>query len=169
MEPVQAEAIDIEALYTQYGKLVLRRIRRFYPPQVAADVLQEVFERVLIRAPSFRGEGSPRAWLFGLTTRHCLARLRNERRRRHLLEELGEVPWSLPISESDTEARVFLQQLWHTLDPELVQIGIHHYVDGMTQAAIGDLMGVTGRTISNRLQQLQRLARQAAVPAGGDP
>ena len=42
-------------------------------------------------------------------------------------------------------------------------------LDPGRQQAIGDLMGVSGRTISNRLQKLKRLALEAAAEAGGAP
>lgn len=130
------------------------------------DVLQEVFVKALEKSDTYRGDAPPLHWLYGLTTRHCLQRLRDEKRRRELLDEVGPVPWSLPVTTDDPEARVFLAQLWRTVDPELAQIGVHYYIDGMSQADIGELMGVTGRTISNRIQALCELARSAA---GGSP
>lgn len=158
--------LDVSALYQRHGRAVLRRIRRFYPQEVAMDVLQEVFVKALEKSTTYRGDAPPLHWLYGLTTRHCLQRLRDEKRRRELLDEVGPVPWSLPVTVDDPESRVFLAQLWRTVDPELAQIGVHYYVDGMSQADIGELMGVTGRTISNRIQALTELARSAA---GGSP
>lgn len=164
-----AAPLDLDALYRAHGRVVLRRIRRFYSAETAVDVLQEVFELAIRSAPDFRGESSPVGWLFGIATGHCLSRLRNERRRRHLLEEVGDVPWSLPVSEDDPEARIFLTELWRTVDPELARIGVHYFVDDMSQADIGALMGVSGRTISTRIRQLQELAAAAASPPGGTP
>jgi len=161
-----APTLDLNLLYREHGRLVLRRVRRFYRTEQAADVLQEVFAKAVERAHTYRGEASPLSWLYGLTTRHCLARLRDEKRRRELLDEVGEVPWSCPITPSSTEAKVFLSQLWRTVDPELAQIGVHYYLDGMSQSDIGEMLGVTGRTVSNRLKQLTDLARDAA---GGSP
>lgn len=159
-------ALDLDALYREHGKLVLRRIRRFYRAEQATDLLHEVFERAIRSADQFRGDSTPVSWLYGIATGHCLARLRDERRRRHLLDEVGEVPWSCPVSESSVEARIFLTELWRTVDPELAQIGVYYFVDDMSQADIGALMGVTGRTISNRIRQLQELATAAATPGG---
>lgn len=157
-----AAPLDLDALYREHGRLVLRRIRKFYRREQAVDVLHEVFARAVEKAHTYRGDAPPLHWLFGLTTRFCLARLRDEKRRRELLDEIGEVPWSRPVSDPSTEARIFLAELWRTVDPELAQIGVHYYVDGMSQADIGALMGVTGRTISNRLQTLTELAREHA-------
>ncbi|MEZ4320280.1 MAG: sigma-70 family RNA polymerase sigma factor [Myxococcota bacterium] len=161
-----APTLDLNVLYREHGRLVLRRIRRFYRADQAPDILQEVFARAVEKADTYRGDASPIAWLYGLTTHHCLARLRDEKRRRELLDEVGEVPWTSPVSPSTTESKVFLAELWRTVDPELAQIGVYYYLDGMSQADIGELLGVTGRTVSNRLQQLSDLARDAA---GGSP
>jgi hypothetical protein len=57
---------------------------------------------------------------------------------------------------------VFLHQLWRRVDPELAEIGVYHYVDGMDRDAIGALLGVTGRTVSNRLRALAEAARSTA-------
>lgn len=157
--------LDIEQLYARYAPLLLRRIRRFYRGDQAQDVLQEVFVAALEKRDTYRGDAPPRAWLYGVATGHCLSRLRNEKRRRELLEEVGEVPWSCPVTTNEgTEARVFLAQLWRTVDPELAQIGVYYYVDQMSQADIGAILGVSGRTISTRLQQLAALAAAAATP-----
>lgn len=156
--------LDIEQLYVRCAPLLLRRIRRFYRGDEAHDVLQEVFVLAMERRDTYRGDAPPRAWLYGIATGHCLSRLRNEKRRRELLDEVAELPWSCPVTStaSGTEARVFLAQLWRTVAPELAQIGVYYYVDHMSQADIGALLGVSGRTISTRLQQLASLAADAA-------
>lgn len=164
MSRFAAGQLDIRQLYQQYAPVLLRRIRRFYPKEQAADVLQEVFAIALERRHTYRGEAAPIAWLYGIATGHCLSRLRNENRRRTLFEEVGEVPWSMPVTneESSTEAKVFLSQLWRVVDPELAQVGVYYYVDQLSQEEIGALLGVSGRTISTRLARLQHLAAAAA-------
>lgn len=158
--------LDISDLYHRHARAVLRRIKRFYRDDQAMDILQEVFAKAVEKAGTYRGDAPPLHWLYALTTRHCLAKLRDEKRRRELLDEVGDVDWSCPVSPSDTEATVFIRQLWRTIDPELAAIGTHYYVDGMSQADIGRLLGVSGRTISTRIQRLQELAQTAAAPAG---
>ncbi len=158
-DPKPPHTIDIEALYRDHGHAVLRRIRRFYAPDIAEEVLHEVFERVMLRADSFRGDAHPLTWLYQVTTRHCLNRIRNERRRRNLLADNPSVVGPR-LAGPRQESELFLKQLWHQLDEELSLIGIYYYVDGMTQADIGRALGVTGRTISNRLRDLELRARE---------
>ncbi len=155
---MSCEPPDIAALYEQWSGLVYRRILRFYPPQEAEEVLQEVFLRAMTRLDSFRGESSPATWLYRLTTRHCLNRVRNERRRRDLWRE--HCALSPPSSPASQEAVTFLRELWQGLDEELLMIGIAYHVDGMTHADIAALVGCSRRTVGNRLSALAALARQ---------
>ncbi len=158
----QAPSLNIEVLYCQYGGMVLRRVRRFYRGDEAEDVLQEVFMRVIDKIDSFRGESSPVTWLYQLTTRYCLNRLRNEGRRKELwLEQADSIYWSQPVSSASQEQRTLVNQLWKHIDEELVTVGIYYYLDGMTHAEIARIMGCSRRTVGNRLEALQQQAREA--------
>ena len=153
---------DVGAWYRQHGASVYRRILRFYPPQEAEEVLQEVFVRVLRTADTWRGESAPSTWLYAVATRHCLNRLRDARRREELLLTHGRPAWSQEVDHRDPEARVFLTQLWKELDDELAMVGVLYFVDDLTHAQIADVLGVSRRTVGNRLVTLQARARAAA-------
>ena len=158
--------LDPGELYTRYGGVVLRRIRRFYNQEEALDVLQEVFVRAIEKAPSFRGDCAPTTWLYQLTTRYCLNRLRNEGRRRELWLEQGDLFWSQPVTQPGQEGRALLRELWRSLDEELVMIGIYYFVDGMSHAEIARRVGCSRRTVGNRLDELQRQARALSGEVG---
>ena len=120
--------------------------------------------RVLDKLATFRGDSSPVTWLYQLTTRHCLNRLRNEGRRKELWEEHSDaVYWSQPISSANQERTALLAELWKHLDEDLVAVGIYYHLDGMTHAEIARLMGCSRRTVGNRLEALT----QAALEVGG--
>ncbi len=155
-------AVDVGAWYRRYGPAVYRRILRFYGRQEAEEVLQEVFLRVLRVVHSYRGDCSPVTWLYQVATRHCLNRLRDARRRRELLLEFGRPDWSREIDRTDPDARIFLSQLWRDLDEELAMIGVYYFVDGMSHGQIAEVLGVSRRTVGNRLARLRELAEQAA-------
>lgn len=152
---------NLEALYTRWAPLIHRRILKFYPVQEAEDVLHEVFLRLHDQLHTFRGESSPSTWLFRLTTNHCLNRLRNEKRRRELLAQESPV-WSARVLEPSSEAQVFLDQLWQLLPDELCTVGIYYFVDGLTHAEIASILGVSRRTIGNRIAELQKRAQEAS-------
>lgn len=157
--------LDIEALYREHGHAVLRRIRRFYHGDQAEEVLHEVFERIIERQHTFRGDSHPLTWMYQVATRHCLNRLRNEKRRNALLIEnpLSRMPETVGPSQ---ESEVFLREVWHQLSEEHALIGLYYFVDGMTQADIGRLLGCTGRTISNRLRDIHERVRSLSEANG---
>ncbi len=158
--------VDVEALYREWAPMVFRRIRRFYDPVESEEVLHEVFLKVLENLDSFRADASPSTWLYRIATNHCLNRLRNSRRRRELLAEHGADLYPARVG-SHQEAELLLKQLWVELPEELLQIAVYYHVDGMTHAQIAEVIGVSRRTVGNRLEELERLAKEAGG-GGGD-
>ncbi len=159
---------DFETLYRLYGAAVTRRAKRLLPPSEVEDLVHDVFLKLLENPASFRGESSPATWLYRVATRLCLDRLRNRSRQAALISRHG--PTMLPAQDhaGDPEARIFLESLWRTLDEELALVGVLYYVDGLTTADIGRMLGVTDRTIANRLQALATAARNASeIPVDG--
>ena len=156
------DGLDVGQLYRQHAPALHRRIRRFYEGQEAEEVLHEVFLVVLERVDQFRGEASPSTWLYRVATNHCLNRLRNHRRRQELWLESKQDLWYASRSGAHQESSMQLAQLWRDLPQELVAIGVYHYVDGMTHGEIARMLGVSRRTIGNRLEELAEAARAAS-------
>ena len=141
--------------------MVLRRARAILGDEASAkDALQEVFVRVMREWASFRGESSPVTWLYRVTTNLCLNRIRDAGRQRELLAE-----WkSTESRESPSlEARVVAAQLLRQLPEELREIGVYYWIDEMSHDEIAEIVGVSRRTVGNRLEAL----RAAAEMLGG--
>lgn len=156
------EELDVGALYQRYAPAIYRRIRRFYDGQEAEEVLQEIFLVVLERIGQFRGEASPSTWLYRVATHHCLNRLRNSARRRALLAESYEELWCEGATSGAQEATAGLRELWRELPEELVMIGVYYHLDGLSHDEIAALVGVSRRTVGNRLAELEAAARRLA-------
>jgi RNA polymerase sigma factor (sigma-70 family) len=61
------DAPALRAFYAEHVEAVQRFIaRRVGDPHRAADLTAEVFLAAIEAAPRYRGEGAPRAWLFGI-------------------------------------------------------------------------------------------------------
>ena len=152
--------LNIEQLYRKYAGLVLRRAMRFFKDEFEAEeVVHEVFMKVIEHAEQFKGDASPGTWLYQITTRHCITRIRNQKRRDVLLDQY--IPeWSYKPMETDSEAKFLLKQLWSTLDPELAKVCIYYYIDGLTHDEVGRLLDCSGRTIGNRLNEARISATQ---------
>lgn len=157
--------LDVAALYRQFGPMVLRRARRLVGDAEAEELAHEVFLRALERQGELHRDTSPSTWLYRVTTNLGLNRLRDDRRRAALLAHHGPTVWDPSDSGQRSEARAFLIQLWQNLDGELAMIGLLHYIDGLTTAEIGRVLGVSDRTIANRLRVLTDAAKVAAGEA----
>ena len=151
------ETLDAEGLYDRYKPLVLRRVLRFYKGEEADDIVHEVFVKIMEKPDAFRGESSVATWLYRVTTNHCLNRLRNQKRRRELMSEHAPT-LSYRRQKASQHATALLEQLWDQLTEELRQIAVYYYVDGMTQAEIARVVGVSRRTVGNRLDTLAEQA-----------
>jgi RNA polymerase sigma-70 factor (ECF subfamily) len=156
--------IDVCTLYERHAGVVWRRVRSFYRQEEAEEVVQEVFLRVTEQAHTYRGESSPVTWLYQVTTRHCLNRVRDARRRRELLDTYGQPEWSAPVSAPDQEALQFLRQFAEELDSEMLAVAVLYFRDGLSHDAIATLLGCSRRTVGNRLKALTELAQSAATP-----
>ena len=158
--------VDIGTLYRQYAGSVLRRARRFFREDEAEEVTHEVFMRAMDKLDSFRQAASPMTWLYRLTTNYCLNRVRDQGRRRELLAENSTFLRRQQVQSHQGETSLFLEQLWRTLDPEIAQIGIYYFVDGMTHDQIAGVVGCAPRTVGFRLDKLKQQAL-ALRPAQG--
>ena len=157
---------SMEALYRTYGSMVLRRARTLLGDEHAAqDMVQEVFMKAIRAFPSFRGESSLTTWLYQVTTNHCLNAIRDGARRRRALER--RMPAHEPTTES-AEDRVGVDELLQQLPRELAEVAIYYYVDQMNQDEIAALLGISERTVRNRLRDFRDKARSKLTDPGSE-
>ena len=156
--------LDVDALYRDHHGMVRRRVRRLVGEAECADLIQEVFERAHRHRERFGGRSSAVTWLYQIATRVCLHHLRNTRTRQGLLQTYGTPVWSRPSLSADPETRAFLGQVWERLSDELTEIATYHYVDGLSQAEISEILGCSRRTVGNRLNTLREQVQREAQP-----
>ncbi|MDP6933462.1 MAG: RNA polymerase sigma factor [Myxococcota bacterium] len=147
--------LDVEALYRKYGDMVLGRCRTLLGRESEAqEACQEVFLRLHRYRHSFREEASPSTFLYRATTNHCLNLLRRRRRRpEDSVYDLGHVADSvLDI----VEIRQLLDHLLEGQDDRTMSCIVYHYVDGMTQAETGELLGISAAAVRKRLAKFRR-------------
>ena len=160
-QPTEPVRPDFDQLYRRYRGVVARRVGRFVDAERAEELVQEVFERAVRHQDGFRGRSSTVTWLYQIATRVSLNHLRDTQRRTELLEHWGTPPWGRPSMGADQETLIFARHVWATLDPELLEIGAYHFIDGLTQDEIAALIGVSRRTVGHRLQSLREDIRRA--------
>jgi RNA polymerase sigma-70 factor (ECF subfamily) len=148
---------EVEALYRQYGAIVLRRARAILGDEHAAqDAMQEVFIRVLRSSAEFRQEASPATWLYRITTNHCLNIVRDAGRRDRRLRMQAR---ALEAVAAGVEDQLMMRRLLEQIPDELREIAIYYHVDRMNQDEIAAIIGVSRRTVGNRLEEFRTQAR----------
>jgi RNA polymerase sigma-70 factor (ECF subfamily) len=141
---------------------VFRRARALLrDPDRARDATQEVFLRAA-RDPGRMG-AEPLRWLFRVTTNLCLNNIRDSRRHGRLLA-------SYPFEsnrECGVESCLAVSELLARVPTELRQIAIAYYVDDLSHEEIAVTLGISRRTVGNRLAAFQTLAAELFGQHGG--
>jgi RNA polymerase sigma-70 factor (ECF subfamily) len=147
--------MNLQEIYQRYGGVVYRRARRLLgDDQAAKDACQEVFLRLLHTMPEFQ-QTSPVTWLYKVTTNHCLNLLRDARRRRNLLATQVAPLQSLVVQDAEGSTTDLLRGF----SQELQEVAIYYFVDEMSQDEIAQVLGISQRTVCNRLTEFRSLAK----------
>ena len=159
-----APAPTTDQLYALYGAMVLRRARAMLSDEHAArDVAQEVFLKVLESLSDFRRESSPVTWLYRATTNRCLNLLRDGARQSRALDALALA--APDEAEAGLDERLTLRAVLAEVPEALREIAVYYYLDQMSHEEIAQLLGVSRRTVGNRLVEFHAAAKVAARQA----
>ena len=60
--------------------------------------------------------------------------------------------------------REFVRMLLEQCDETAVAVALMHFVDGMTQVEVAGTLGITRRTVYNRIRRIERLAASLLEP-----
>ena len=151
-----AVQLDVEALYRSYGHSVLRRARQILASDdEAAEVLQELFTKLVARPDQFDGRSAPSTFLYAATTHACLSRLRNRRNRRRLFNEQVR-PWLTDVDPRSIDAASQVRGVIALLPDDEARAAVYHYLDGMSHAEIAEVLGCSRRHVGNLLERVSR-------------
>jgi RNA polymerase sigma factor (sigma-70 family) len=64
------------------------------------------------------------------------------------------------VNAPATEDRLGVTQMLERLPVELREVAVYYYVDQMDQREIAEVIGVSERTVRNRLQEFLSVARE---------
>lgn len=168
MARTQDQSRQIDALFRSYGPLVYRRALKILRNEAAAEeATQEIFIRVIKGMETFDGRSKLSTWLFQVATNHCLNHIRNEKRRRELWQE-QVIPQATQGGQSIApKEQLALKELLSAAEPDLAQAAVCVFVEGMTGAEAAEALGVSRRTVINRVDRFKAWARDYLT--GSDP
>ena len=166
---------DLGALRTLYEAhapwLSVRLHRRCRNHELVADVLQDTFTTVWQQARRYRGDGDVGAWLWGISIRKLLTRLRGQD-----LHEVLVGGSDLPETQRETlEDQVLcaveygdLADVLRRLSPEMRAVVQATVLDGLTARETAQLLGLAEGTVKTRLHRAKaRMRAELAAQRGG--
>ncbi|MCA9563572.1 MAG: RNA polymerase sigma factor [Myxococcales bacterium] len=159
-----------EEILRRHENAVLNFVARFLGQRdVAEDVVQEVFIRVIKTADRYEKKAKFRTWLFTIARNLCIDRKRKQRRQPHVSlnqtlssdDEQGEtfldrlVDDDTPDASSKsvrTEFRAKLQEALSELPDEQREVFTMREFSGMKFREIADVLGVSENTVKSRMR-----------------
>jgi RNA polymerase sigma-70 factor (ECF subfamily) len=160
---IELEAVttpSLEEVYRKFFPVIRERCRRVLSsPEEAEDVAQETFIRLWQSGQSTRPPRDTAAWIHRTAVHLSIDRLRRRASRPVVLDE-GERQGLAAEPNEVLHHRAVLEMLARRVPPEVLEAGLLHRVDGLTQLEVAHLMGCSERTFRRMLVELdQRLAR----------
>jgi len=155
-------------LYRRFGPTIFARCRRLLRDEaLAEDATQEVFVRVLRHIEKAPDDEAALSWIYRISTNYCLNVLRDRSAQAEPVAELPDRPSESPeaaLTDRDTCLRLLARMPEKLSAPALL-----YYVDGLEQGRIAELLGVSRRTVINRLNDFSSRARVFLSQSGGTP
>jgi len=146
-------------LYRQYGPYIYARCVRLLGDRSSAeDATQETFMRVhrhLHRAPD---PGEALAWIYRIATNYCLNEIRDRKKRPRAeqgIPELFDDNVEAVLANRDVVARIVQRSPAKLRAPAWL-----HHVDGLDQGEVARVLGISRRTVLNRLSEFADGARK---------
>jgi RNA polymerase sigma-70 factor, ECF subfamily len=142
---------ELELAFRRYYPALREKCRRLLrDPQEADDVAQETFVRFW-RADLAGGDvGRVTAWLYRVSTRAAIDRVRASAARSRLAPPSDEFAESPGLG---AEARATLDQLARRIPAAELELLLLQHWDGLTQPEIAEVTGLSERTVRRRLHR----------------
>lgn len=151
----------LESLYRRHRDRVYASCYRMVgDAQVAEDLLQESFLRILRYSDTFKGDAAFTTWLYRLVRNVCLDHMKrearlDERSRSWALEHLREVG----TREAEDPRTDLVRSALYELPPDRREVLVLSRYEGLSYAEIADVCGTTVGAIKVRAHRAMRELR----------
>jgi RNA polymerase sigma-70 factor, ECF subfamily len=147
------ESDALEALYHRHARWLLARLhQRCADAELVDSALQDTFVSVWRSARAYSDVGEVGAWLWSI----ALRRLIDQLRRRPAPTPIATLPEPEPLPPPGTPTYHLLSHL----PAELHSVVQAVYVDGLTTAEAGWLLGIPQGTVKSRLSRAKPLLQE---------
>jgi RNA polymerase sigma-70 factor (ECF subfamily) len=167
--------LTVEEVFYKHAARIYNVARRMLQHTDAEDVTQEVLLQVVRKLTTFRNEADVSTWLYRVTVNAALAHRRRCARRaerqmsermEHVLEEDStSMPPRRPSSRQeqkvlDEETRNLLENAITALPPLYRDVYILAELEGLSNAAVADLLAMEVSTVKSRLHRARLFLRE---------
>ena len=144
---------DFNRLYELYATDVLR-VAYYYlgSREMAEDVTQDVFVRLLVNRPSLE-EGREKAWLLKVALNRCRDLWRSSWLKKVVLGHPGFESFPAPDEIGRTTDQFALAEAVSRLKPEFKEVVLLFYYQGFSVIEIADMLQIAEGTVSSRLSR----------------
>ena len=160
MTTAEKRTQQINTLHRKYAGIIYDLcVHILKDPAEAEDAVQETFLNAFRALDSFSYGDNYLPWLYRIGTNACLKMLRTKKRKGALpMEDIetaaGSSAFSDPADRLAVRAR--LETLQHTLDERNMEILVSHFVLGMNQQEVANMLGISRRAVVKRLTRLKQ-------------
>ncbi len=159
----RADEALLRELYEKYAPRVYDRCRYLLrDEEEARDAMHDVFIKVHKSLKEFRGDASPLTWMTRIATNHCLNLIRakkaawHERFRNEVKTQEKTHSGGMRLAEDQQLLRLCLARC----DQKTAEAAVYYFVDGMTQAEVTELVGMSAPTLRKRLREFIQSSRE---------
>ena len=146
----------LHELYDQYYPRLGYFLLRFtQDPQLAAELINDVFLVVWQKAASFRGDSSPSTWIMGIAYKKALKAFRASKRT-PLMEPLDTIEARSKLTVHDTATTEDPYETIQKLTPIHRAVIILTYQFGYSYQEISDVLDCPVNTVKTRMYHARR-------------
>ena len=147
-------------LYKTHGPAIYARCRRLLVDDaLAEDAAQETFLRVHRHLDAAPSSDEALRWIYRIATNYCLNKIRDRKNAPFPVDELASIAGG-EIGEERLANRDLASRLIREAPEQVRTAAWLYHVDGMDQAEVAEVLGVSRRTVVNYLANFARHAKK---------
>jgi len=162
--PAGLASPEFSTLYAENSRAIYYLALRFLgDPQKAEDATHDVFLKAFRKLDQFRGDASPRTWLYRIAINHC-QNLRQSWHSRHIYSNTDDALWESAAARTDSPLRVLetkelgqrIQKTLDALSDEYRLLLLLVADQEMSYEAIGELVGQSTDAVRGKLHRARK-------------
>src|ERR1700690_291117 len=162
--PASLAPSEFSSLYEENNRAIYYLALRFLgDPQKAEDATHDVFLKAFRKLGPFRGEASPRTWLYRIAINHC-QNLRQAWHDRHVFSNADDAVWENATAKADSPLRVLeIKELGQRIQKTLDELSDEYRLllllvadEELSYEQVGALVGQSPDAVRGKLHRARK-------------